>query len=439
MIEKLKKIPTIILAAIFVAIYCLPTIPVAKSATDAVLSFDEASVSVETGDTVTLVARVNPGTNEVGGVELDVTFNPSVLQLDSITRSDTFNITLGGPTIDNTGTGDTDGTGSIDVGLLTNPATYVTTTSDIATFVFTALADATDSPVAFAATSDASAHGEYVVLTRTPAAVTVTEADVTPPTITSTAPATNAYINSITSSSDVSYTLSEAIQSGTIVFTRTGGTADATTHTCTLRGTALNTGAHSNLNLSDTTNACTTAQSLVSGTIYTVTFNATDLAGNPATQVSNTGVTFDSTAPVATQSAAITAISSDNTPSYTFSSTEAGTIAYSGGCTSATTSAVSGSNTVTFNALTRGNDYNCTIRITDAAGNQSAVLNITEFAITYRGDLDNNRAVNSNDFTTFADDYGETSWCGHATDIDGNCSVNSNDFTILATDYGSSF
>ncbi|HSA07959.1 MAG TPA: Ig-like domain-containing protein, partial [Candidatus Moranbacteria bacterium] len=263
--------------------------------------------------------------------------------------------------------------------------------------------------------------------------------DSTAPTITSTAPATSAYINSITTSSDVSYALSEAIQSGTIVFTRTGGTADATTHTCTLTGTALNTGSHSNLNLSDTTNACTAAQSLVSGTIYTVTFNATDLAGNPATQVSNTGVTFDSTPPEAAESAAVTAIASDNTPSYTFSSTEAGTIAYSGGCTSATTAAISGSNTITFNELTRGNDYNCTVRITDAAGNQSAILNITEFAVTYRGDLDNNRAVNSNDFTTFADDYGETSWCGHTTDIDGNCIVNSNDFTILATDYGISF
>ncbi len=439
MLKNIKKIGAISIAAIFLAVSFMPAVPTAKAATDAVLSFDQATVSVETGDTVTLVARVNPGTNEVGAVELDVTFNPSILQLDSITRSDAFNTTLGGPTIDNTGTEDTDGTGSIDVGLLTSPATYITTTSDVATFVFTALSTATNSPVVFAATSDASAHGEYVVLTRTPSRVTVTEPDVTPPSITATAPATSAYINSITTSSDVSYALSEAIQSGTIVFTRTGGTADATTHTCTLTGTALNTGSHSNLNLSDTTNACTAAQSLVSGTIYTVTFNATDLAGNPATQVSNTGVTFDSTPPEAAESAAVTAIASDNTPSYTFSSTEAGTIAYSGGCTSATTAAISGSNTITFNELTRGNDYNCTVRITDAAGNQSAILNITEFAVTYRGDLDNNRAVNSNDFTTFADDYGETSWCGHTTDIDGNCIVNSNDFTILATDYGISF
>ncbi|MBI4090459.1 MAG: Ig-like domain-containing protein [Candidatus Komeilibacteria bacterium] len=122
--------------------------------------------------------------------------------------------------------------------------------------------------------------------------------DTTAPTISSTAPATGATINSITSSSDVSYTLSEAIASGSIVMTRTSGTADGSSpHTCTLKGTALNTGAHSNIDMSDTTNGCTSAQSLVSGTVYTFAFDATDAAGNAATQVSNTSVTFDNTAP----------------------------------------------------------------------------------------------------------------------------------------------
>ena len=235
--KNLKKISTIILSAIFVAAYCVPITPFAKAATDAVLSFDESSVSVETGDTVTLVARVNPGTNEVGAVELDVTFNPSVLQLDSITRSDAFNTTLGGPTIDNTGTGDTDGTGSIDVGLLTSPATYVTTTSDVATFVFTALADATDSPVAFAATSDASAHGEYVVLTRTPSAVTVSSGeepgDTTPPTISNGTP--SGELSKGTTSTTISVTTNE---NATCKYSTSSGTAYASmTDTFTTTGT----------------------------------------------------------------------------------------------------------------------------------------------------------------------------------------------------------
>ncbi len=250
MIKNIKKIGAISITAIFMAVSCLPVAPTAKAATDAVLSFDETSVSVETGDTVTLVARVNPGTNEVGGVELDVTFNPSVLQLDSITRSDTFNITLGGPTIDNTGTGDTDGTGSIDVGLLTNPATYVTTTSDIATFVFTALADATDSPVAFAATSDASAHGEYVVLTRTPAAVTVTDpeepGDTTAPVISNGTPSGELAIGTTSTTISVTtneaatckYALSDGVSYASMpyTFTTTGGTSHSSNKTGLVNG-----------------------------------------------------------------------------------------------------------------------------------------------------------------------------------------------------------
>lgn len=111
------------------------------------------------------------------------------------------------------------------------------------------------------------------------------------------APATNAFINSITAPSPIHYTLSENIVSGSIVMTRTGGNADgASPHTCTLKGTALNSGVHANLNLSDTTNVCTVAQSLVSGTVYTFTFSVTDATSGTAT-VSKTGITFDNTAP----------------------------------------------------------------------------------------------------------------------------------------------
>ena len=61
-------------------------------------------------------------------------------------------------------------------------------------------------------------------------------------------------------------------------------------------------------------------------------------------------------------------------------------------------------------------------------------------AVTYAADFDDNHAVNSNDFTTFADDYGEAI-CGpvNKTDINNDCNVNINDFTLLADDYGKSF
>ena len=119
--------------------------------------------------------------------------------------------------------------------------------------------------------------------------------DRTAPVFSAVAPATGAFITSITSSSAVSYTLSEAIASGAISMTWTGGTADGSSpHICALTGTALENGSHNSLDLSDTANACTVAQSLFNGAIYTFAFIGTDLAGNSAATVTSTSVTFTS-------------------------------------------------------------------------------------------------------------------------------------------------
>ena len=55
----------------------------------------------------------------------------------------------------------------------------------------------------------------------------------------------------------------------------------------------------------------------------------------------------------------------DTTPEYTFSSTKAGTITYGGSCSSSTTVAVTGNNTITLNTLSDGTYSNCTITVTD--------------------------------------------------------------------------
>ena len=81
--------------------------------------------------------------------------------------------------------------------------------------------------------------------------------------------------------------------------------------------------------------------------------------------------TTDSTAPVIAEETAVTTPTNDSTPNYTFSSDEAGTITYGGSCSSSTTSAINGSNTITFNALSNGTYSNCTITVTDSAGNVS--------------------------------------------------------------------
>ncbi len=59
----------------------------------------------------------------------------------------------------------------------------------------------------------------------------------------------------------------------------------------------------------------------------------------------------------------------DTTPDYTFSSTKAGTITYGGSCSSSSTVAVTGNNTITLNALSDGTYSDCTITVTDNAGN----------------------------------------------------------------------
>jgi heat shock protein HslJ len=67
---------------------------------------------------------------------------------------------------------------------------------------------------------------------------------------------------------------------------------------------------------------------------------------------------------------AVTTPSIDNTPNYTFSSTKSGTITYGGSCSSSTTVAVTGNNTITLNTLSDGTYSNCTITVTDSPGNE---------------------------------------------------------------------
>jgi hypothetical protein len=85
------------------------------------------------------------------------------------------------------------------------------------------------------------------------------------------------------------------------------------------------------------------------------------------------------------QATAVTTPTTSVTPSYGFVSTVAGTIHYGGDCSSQTTYAVAGLNTVTFNTLTNGTHSNCTISVTDAAGNVSNQLVVSPFTVNTAG------------------------------------------------------
>ena len=113
--------------------------------------------------------------------------------------------------------------------------------------------------------------------------------DKTPPVISETSPATDADIKA---GFTLGYELDEDVASGTIVFTATEPAG--TTQTYALGSGDFASGAHTiaEANLTDVT--------LVDGTVYSIDFDATDLAGNPASTVTNTGITYDTGAPTVT-------------------------------------------------------------------------------------------------------------------------------------------
>ena len=93
---------------------------------------------------------------------------------------------------------------------------------------------------------------------------------------------------------------------------------------------------------------------------------------------------LDSTSPTLTEITPISP-STDTTPDYTFNTDEAGTISYAGSCSSSTTAATLGDNTITLNELEAGTYSNCTITVTDTLSNISNALSITSFTINSMG------------------------------------------------------
>ncbi len=112
--------------------------------------------------------------------------------------------------------------------------------------------------------------------------------------------------------------------------------------------------------------------------------------------------TADTTPPTLAEVTAVSSPTSDSTPNYTFSTTEAGTITYGGSCSSSTTQATVGNNTITFSSLSDGTYSDCTITVTDASGNASDTLNVSSFVVdtssnSARADVDQNGTVSTAD------------------------------------------
>lgn len=129
----------------------------------------------------------------------------------------------------------------------------------------------------------------------------------------------------------------------------------------------------------------TTALALNGGTIRDAASNNATLTlatpGAAGSLGANKVIVIDTTAPTLGEVTPVPTPTNDATPNYTFSSNETGTIAYAGGCTSGTSNAVNGNNTVTFASLADGMYSGCTVKVTDAAGNQSNTLAVSSFDV----------------------------------------------------------
>ncbi|GIT08331.1 MAG: hypothetical protein CM1200mP30_19610 [Pseudomonadota bacterium] len=119
---------------------------------------------------------------------------------------------------------------------------------------------------------------------------------------------------------------------------------------------------------------------LSDGTYSDCTITVSDEAGNESNLLTLTSFLVDATGSTLAETNAIAISTNDTTPNYTFISSEAGTITYSGSCSSSTTSAIAGTNTITFNALIDGTYSDCKNTITDSLGN-AVTLNIGSFVI----------------------------------------------------------
>ena len=126
------------------------------------------------------------------------------------------------------------------------------------------------------------------------------------------------------------------------------------------------------------TSTCTSpiASILADGT-HTFAVVASDSAGNSTTLMRN--FTLDTAAPALAEVAVI-ATSTDTTPEYSFTSAEAGALAFVGACSAATSTVGVGTTTLTFAALAVGSYSSCSLSVTDVASN-TGTLAISPFAI----------------------------------------------------------
>ena len=137
----------------------------------------------------------------------------------------------------------------------------------------------------------------------------------------------------------------------------------------------------------DKTATLTPSSNLSENATYVATLKSEikDLAGHELeSDYSWSFKTGNFIAPIVAEVAAVASYTNDSTPSYTFSSTEEGTIAYGGSCSCSTTVTILGDNnttTIVLNSLSDDTYSDSTIKVTDSSGNAGNTPTITSFTV----------------------------------------------------------
>ena len=90
---------------------------------------------------------------------------------------------------------------------------------------------------------------------------------------------------------------------------------------------------------------------------------------------------YDTDEPQLTEAVAVSSLSNNLLPEYTFITDEDGAIRYEGSCRPTETEAVIGENVILLGELREGVYSNCRIYVTDVAGNESSALRVSKFEI----------------------------------------------------------
>jgi len=144
-------------------------------------------------------------------------------------------------------------------------------------------------------------------------------------------------------------------------------------------------------------------------------------------------------APLLTNASGPIAPSVNATPSYTFYSSTTGIISYGGSCSSASTNAATGNNTISFNALASGTYSDCTITVTRDSVSSNALL-VPAFTILKnckpQADFNSDCSVNLSDLSILASYWNQNS---SAADANNDGAVNLSDLSILAQNWLKNF